>query len=87
MLKTLLVSFWIETVFFNVRQVSGRANKGGCRFDIPYELIMNPAPRGTPLFLGINIHIIGLRDVADSGGSFGLDVEYALIVIYPPLVF
>ena len=48
----------------------------GCTFDVPWQLMSNPEPLTTPLLLGIDINIIGLREVADSGGSFGVDMEY-----------
>ena len=56
----------------------------GCSFDVPYELMRNPSPvvEGTPLLFEIDIHIIGLSDVPNSGGSFGLNAEYVKKNIY-----
>ena len=54
----------------------------GCSFETSYELVRNPEPQGNPLILDLDILIIGLRDVADSGGSYGVDVEYDLIGFY-----
>ena len=48
----------------------------GCSFVNPYDLVKNPEPQGLPLLVDISILVIGLRDVAESGGSFGVDVEY-----------
>ena len=31
-------------------------------------------PKGSPLILHVKLGILGLRDVPDSGGSFGVDV-------------
>lgn len=61
-----------------VGQVSCGSSKG-CAFEVPPHVRFNPEPRGTPLYLNIDIHVIGLREVADSGGSFGIDVEYVPI--------
>ena len=48
----------------------------GCSLEVPFDLVMNPEPEVIPLRLSIDIHIIGLTDVAYSGGSYGINVEY-----------
>ena len=50
----------------------------GCSMEVPYKLVVNPEPGQIPLLLGIDNLVIGLRGVTDSGGSFGVDVEYVL---------
>ena len=47
----------------------------GCTFETPNIVNSNSEPVGTPLILGVDIHIIGLREVSKSGGSFSVDVE------------
>ena len=46
----------------------------GCTFDVPYDLIRNPSPKVIPLLFDVHIHVITLREVANAGGSFGVDV-------------
>ena len=46
-----------------------------CALQTPFDLLMNPEPEGSPLPLAVDISITGLTDVADSGGSFSVDVE------------
>ena len=55
----------------NIGQVSCQLQ--GCAFEVPQGL---KAPVTTPLVLDVDILIVGLRDVASSGGSFGVDLEY-----------
>ena len=50
--------------------------KTGCTFELPYNIRTNSEPEGTTLVLDIDILIIGLREVAKSGGSFETDVEH-----------
>ena len=57
--------------------VSTSATLKGCTFDAPYQLIRNPVPDATPLLFDTLIHVIALREVANTGDSFGVDVEYA----------
>ena len=52
----------------------------GCTFDVPYELMRNPVPEIIPLLFDVHIHIIALREVANAGGSFGVDVEYGFSI-------
>ena len=51
----------------------GSSGYKGCAFEIPYQLVVNSEPEGSPMKIGIDLLIIGLRDI--SGGSFGTDVE------------
>ena len=51
----------------------------GCTLSQPDRIKdYNLEPEVTPLHLSIDFLIYGLRQVANSGGSFDLDVEYAL---------
>ena len=70
---------FLAVILAKVAQVYG---DGGCTFDTPFDLVRNPEPQGKPLTLGLNILIIGLRDVTDSGGSYGVDVEYGLAFMH-----
>ena len=51
----------------------------GCEFEIPYHMMVKPVPEATPIHLGVNFNIIGLREITNAGGSFGIDVEYVHI--------
>ena len=77
--------FWIVIFLLRVGNVSClnltlSMYPQGCAFDIPYELTVNPEPESTPLRLSIDIHIVGLTEVAKSGKSYGIDVEYVPLV-------
>ena len=76
--------FWIVIFLLCVGNVSCKATYQGCSLEIPTILnYINQEPESTPLRLSIDIHIIGLTEVAKSGKSYGIDVEYVLLV---PLV-
>ena len=62
---------FLALVLSVVTQVNG---EGGCSFETPHELVINPEPPGLPLIVEMNILIVGLRDVPVSGGSFGVDI-------------
>ena len=64
-------NFFIVGALLCVSQVS--CNRKGCTFDSLRLTNDNYEPEGTPLRLGADILIFGLREV--SGGSFGIDVE------------
>ena len=63
----------IMVVLLCVGQVSCQHMETGCTFES--QSISVSEPEGTPLILGVDILIIGLREVSKSGGSFGIDVE------------
>ena len=63
------------------RRYTGEGFKG-CKFHVSYQLMDNPEPEAESLSLAIDILIIGLREVSNSGGSFGVDAEYDLIAFY-----
>ena len=46
-----------------------------CALQVPFDLLLNPEPEGSPLSLAVDISITGLTEVANSGGSFSVDVE------------
>ena len=77
--------YWCIVVFAVFSQIVqlayGYGDKTGCMMETPYNLYANPDPVGTPLLLELDIYIIGLREVSDSGGSFGVDVEYVNTLI------
>lgn len=64
------------------RQVSCKEIYKKCAFETPYDFVLNNEPEGSPLALAADILITGLTEVADSGGSFSVDVEYVKIVLY-----
>ena len=64
--------FFIVGALLCVGQVS--CNRKGCEFEA-LRYTGNFEPEGTPLRLGADILIFGLREVSKSGGSFGIDVE------------
>ena len=85
LLKSQIVTnacFMVVMVIFQAGLVSCTdASLKGCTFDAPYQFIVNPVPEAIPLFFDVHIHIIALREVANTGGSFGVDVEYVLVYL------
>ena len=49
---------------------------GGCHLVIPEEVLKRPEPQPEtgPLLLHVRFEILEIRDVPDSGGSFGVDL-------------
>ena len=74
--------FWIVIFLLRVGNVSClNSTYQGCSLEIPYILNhINQEPESTPLRLSIDIHINGLTEVAKSGKSYGIDVEYVILV-------
>ena len=50
----------------------------GCRLEVPDHVGMQKEPEGEngePLVIFIDMKVLGVRDVPDSGGSYEMDVK------------
>ena len=50
--------------------------KGGCNLNTPKAIWKKLQPYADPLVLHVQIEVLGVRNVPNSGGSFGVDVMY-----------
>ena len=38
-------------------------------------------PKGNPLLLHVDLKVLHMRDIPNSGGSFGIDMQYVISVV------
>ena len=67
----LLILFWVINVVAALD-----TELGGCNLVIPEEVLKRPEPQpeNGPLIIEAGFAINRIRDVPDSGGSFGVDL-------------
>ena len=52
--------------------------KVGCSLEVPKSIGMQkeaPTDPGKPLVISVDLKVLGVRDVPDSGGSYGMDIK------------
>ena len=47
---------------------------GDCRLRVPWSVMNHWEATGTPLSIFVHLMVVSVRDVPDSGGSFGVDI-------------
>ena len=47
---------------------------GNCRLYVPRSIWSSWEAHGNPLFIYMDMRVVSVRDVPDSGGSFGVDI-------------
>ena len=70
-----LLAYLLAVTLLLPHQVSCVGTYKNCALEIPFDLVMNNEPDGSPLALSADILITGLTEVAVSGGSYSVDVE------------
>ena len=70
----IIQSFQVEVI--RAQNVSSMLNKKkkGCHLSLDSSFD-EKEPEGDPLLLNVKITVLHLRDVPDSGGSFGVDIK------------
>ena len=62
----------------NLWSLLSAAEKAGCRLEVPEHVGMqkeaNTDP-GKPLVIFVDMKLLGVRDVPDSGGSYAMDIK------------
>ena len=69
----LLLCFSLANLSSAARQV-----KAGCNLEVPDDVKKQMEPPGPkwrdPLSISMDMKVLGVRDVPDSGGSYGVDI-------------
>ena len=47
----------------------------GCRLLPTQAVVTQTEPTGEPLVISVDMKVLGVRDVPDTGGSYGVDVQ------------
>ena len=48
---------------------------GNCRLQKPSSVLNRWETNGSPLSVSIDMRVLSVRDVPDTGGSFGIDIQ------------
>ena len=52
-----------------------------CSLIIPNHVRNQTKPGGKPLIIFVHMKVLGVRNVPDSGGSYGLDVKWVVFIV------
>ena len=72
------LSYCLLLVFLLANVSSARPGgkvSAGCTLEAPHVIKVHKEALGEPLLIHTEIKVLGVRDVPDSGGSYGVDMK------------